>query len=143
MQWTALRAATDAETLGLNSKHLAWLNDADCANRGWHEGRKVFKRIADGAEYDDDDELSLAEILLKREVAISSQQHGEAGRFSGIEQLPVLEPSPGLLLDRPNVMPNQEGSELPGQLLVKQDAHVRSRPHGRLPARQRPARETP
>jgi len=109
--------------LGLNSKHLGWLNGADRANRGWHERHEIFKGIANGAEYDNS-EFSLAEILLKLEVAVSRQQHGEAGRFGGVEQLPVLEPSPGLLLDGPNVVPEQEWSELPGELLVKQDAHV-------------------
>ena len=92
-------------TLGPNSERLAGLNHLDCANRGRDERYEIFKGVACAAE-DNYSKLPFGEILLELKISISSDEDGEAGRFGSIEQLPVREPRPGLLLDGSNFVPS-------------------------------------
>ena len=80
------RSRLSGSRLGLNSKHLARLNDLDCGDRGRDERHEILKGIACTAE-DDDSKLPFGEILLELKISISRDKDGEAGGLGCVEQL--------------------------------------------------------
>jgi hypothetical protein len=121
---------------------LASLNILDCTNRGRDERQEILEGVACTTEHDDS-KLALGEVLLELKISISGDEDGKARRFGRVEQRPVLEARPGLLLDGSNLVPCQNGRELSRELLIEQDAHARLPLHGLLRELQRPALSTP
>ena len=130
-----------ARTLGLNSEHLARLNDLDGGDRGRDERHEILKGIACTAE-DNYTKLPLCEVLLELKISVSRDKDSEAGGLSYVEQCPILEPSPELLVDGSNFVPNQKRRELPRQLLIEQNAHAPLPRHGLFPKPRPPAPST-
>ena len=103
------RSATNRhlEALGLNSNHLARSNNLDCADRRLDQCHEILKGVAHAAE-DHYSQLASDEILLKLRISISRKEDVETSGFSRIEQLPILESSPRLLMDSSNLVAGQQ-----------------------------------
>jgi hypothetical protein len=138
----SLRRAAHLARLGLNSKHLARVNNFDCADHGRDERNEILKGVAGAAEHDDSD-LPFGKILLELKISISCHEDSEADSFGCIEQLAILQPSPRLLVDGSDLVPSQKRRKLPRELLIEQNAHARLPLHGPLPRQPQPALSTP
>ena len=118
----------DARDSALHAGHAEYLSGADAGDRPQrfrYQWKQIFERVTDSAEYDDA-QSPIRDVLLVLETSIASHEDGEACLLRLVEQDPVLESGPRLLLDRPHVMAHEMSGELPGQLFIEENAHGRS-----------------
>jgi len=125
---------------GTNSHYAACLRFRELRQNGRNKWQEILDGVA-RRDKNEHEEARVRKVLLEFEILVGGEEDFNPGFHRSLEKLAVGRARPSLLLNRSDLVTWQLASQLPWELLVKQQAHEPLARHAPPRAPPRPVRE--